>query len=470
MAITIEQKPSQFEPIGRDLIIVATTTNAAQPKFQYVFDVKVNGVLKGRVLISQNNSNAGVFNFRELCQDQLTPEIFCKFAFAPNVPYGFQPGAANPTSIAQQTNGDAQLRYKIEIGESYASSATTAPVIYPALAVADGFLWLASIPPYRNYEDSTTEIFSNNTVDDELLSDRVENLVSDCAPYSSLSPYNQMIERVNSKSWRTLEVTNDNGTLNGNTWTNIVYEAVKTDGTVLTHSFPVTQTSGFTFPQSKINIIPCGPANITYLDNHIPVGDQPNNLGSLLDYYKIYVTDAGGVNKSVVYNFVWDYNCCGGVYRGKFETATIMWLNTRGGYDYFDFNMRTTVKINVSKKKYRKVRGNYANTGPGKDFTYNAQERGLTDSQNYETREWNLSSDWVFESDYWSLCSLFSSSSVFLLTTLQPGLRGEKNAVPVSIPVNVKDSNFSVIQTNGKQPQTLSLNVTESNNRFLPNN
>jgi len=470
MAITIEQKPSQFEPIGRDLIIVATTTNAAQPKFKYVFDVKVNGVLKGRVLISQNNANAGVFNFRELCQDQLTPEIFCKSSFAPNVPYGFQPGATNPTNIYQQTNGDAQLRYEIEIGESYAASATTAPVIYPNLASTDGFLWLASIPPYNNYADSTTAQFNNRVSSDELLSDRVENLVSDCAPFSSLSPYNQIIERVNSKSWRTLEVTNDDGALNSNAWTNIVYEAVKTDGTVLTHSFPVTQTTGFTFPQSKINIIPCGPANIEYLDNHIPVADQPNTLGSLLDYYSIYVTDAGGAKKSKVYNFVWDYNCCGGVYRGKFQTATIMWLNTRGGYDYFDFNMRANVKINVSKKKYRKVKGNYANTGASTDFTYQSQERGLTDSQNYETREWSLSSDWVFESDYWSLSSLFSSSSVFLLTTIQAGLRGARFTEEVSIPVNVKDSNFSVIQTNGKKPQTLKLNVMESNNRFLPNN
>jgi len=475
MAITIQQEPSQFEPIGRDLIIVCTSSNSAQPKFKYVFDVYVNSVLKGRVLIAQNNAQAGVFNFRELCQDQLSPEILCDKG--DNVAYGFQPGMDSPSNLVQIMTGKAQIIYEIEIGESYAASATTAPVIYPNLANRAGFLWLASLPPYEKYQNSTTELFHNANTTDAMLSDRVRNKVSDCAPFSSLSPFDIVIERVNSKSWRTLEITNDNGALNGNDWQNVVYEAVKKDGTVLTHSFIVGQQSGLSSPASKkINVIPCGPANIEYLDNHIPLADQPNTLGSLLDYYKIYVTDTGGLKCSLEYHFVWDYQCCGGVYRGKFETATIMWLNTRGGYDYFDFNMRSSTQVNVSKKQYRKVRGNYAETdgsgttGANQEFQYNTQERGLTDSQNYETRNWNLTSDWVFESDYWSLASLFSSSSVFLLTTLPPVAGQSISYNAVSIPINVKTTNFSMIQTNGKKPQTLKLKVTESVNRFLPNN
>jgi len=474
MAITIEQQPSQFEPIGRDLIIVVSSNNTTEPKFKYVFDVYVNSVLKGRVLISQNNANSGVFNFRELCQDQLSPEIFC--VNGDNVAYGFQPGEDSPTNFKQISTGKAQINYEIKIGESYAPSATEAPVIYPDLASRKGFLWLASLPPYQNYADDTTGLFHNASLADAMLSDRVRNKVADCAPFSNLSPFNRIIERVNSKSWRTLEVTNDNGTLNGNDWENIVYEAVKKDGTVLTHTFPVTQTSGFNTPGKKINVIPCGPANIEFLDNHITPADQPNTLGSLLDYYKIYLTDSGGLQRSVEYHFVWDFQCCGGVYSGKFETATIMWLNTRGGYDYFDFNMRSSTQVNVSKKQYRKVRGNYAETdgdgtiGDNQKFQYNTQERGLTDSQNYETRNWSLTSNWVFESDYWSLASLFSSSTVFLLTTLPPVAGEGIDYNAVSIPVNVMDSNFSMIQTNGKKPQTLKLKVTESVSRFLPNN
>ena len=130
------------------------------------------------------------------------------------------------------------------------------------------------------------------------------------------------------------------------------FQIKKKDGTIITHTFAVPQASGTLTPGDHFCRIPAGPANLTMVDNHIPVADQPNSIGEDMEWYRFYASSSisPGI-RSWYYYFVWDANSCGGINRSKFNQATIMWENTRGGFDYFDFNMRRTITDTMKRKK-----------------------------------------------------------------------------------------------------------------------
>tara|TARA_R100001443_G_scaffold13007_1_gene22899 strand:- start:1351 stop:2802 length:1452 start_codon:yes stop_codon:yes gene_type:complete len=482
MAIVVQQQPGNFEPIGRELIMVATSTNVSNDKFNFVFDVKDGaGNLIARVLIAPNASNAGVFNYRELLQDQLSSELLTNNG-GTNGFVGFTPYQPNPTDFYQYYNGKSIVAYEIEIGESYAASPADSPIVYPNLANKVGLIFLGSLRPYFGFVNNGGVDYNMTSGLSRMLSDRT-SLNPDhsvFAPYCDEPPsasgtFGVSVERVNSKSWRSLELPSS-ALLSGNAWNQITYQIKKKDGTIITHTFAVPQASGTLTPGDHFCRIPAGPANLSMVDNHIPVTDQPNTIGEDMEWYRFYASSSisPGI-RSWYYYFVWDANSCGGINRSKFNQATIMWENTRGGFDYFDFNMRRTITDTMKRKNYRKVLGNYYQTdGSGSGLTgafdYEAYDHALQPSQVYTTRSWRLSTDYLTELDYMSIQSLFTSQKVWILTYLDTGVNGGSitNLGRKAIPVNITDTNFGLIQMAGKKPATLTINLAQSQNRYYP--
>jgi len=482
MAIVVQQQPGNFEPIGRELIMVATCTNVANDKFNFVFDVKDgSGGLIARVLIAPNASNAGVFNYRELLQDQLTSELLTTNGGTDGF-VGFTPYQPNPTNFYQFYEGNSIKAYEIEIGESYAASPTDSPIVYPNLANKVGLVFLGSLRPYYGFVNNGGIDFNMTSGLSRMLSDRtsLDPKLSVYAPYCDAPPaysgtFGISVERVNSKSYRSLELPSS-ALLSGNSWNQITYQIMKKDGTLITHTFAVPQASGTVTPGEHLCRIPAGPANLSLVDNHIPVADQPISVGEDMEWYRFFASSSlsPGI-RSWYYYFVWDANSCGGINRSKFNQATVMWENDRGGFDYFDFNMRRTITDTMKRKNYRKVLGNYYQTdGSGSgvtgSFKYQEYDHALEPSQVYTTRSWRLTTDFLTELDYYSIASLFTSQKVWIITNPGTGvLHGSiSNVSRKAIPVNITDTNFGLIQIAGKKPAQLTINLAQSQNRYYP--
>ena len=54
MAITIEVEPQTFQSAYNEVMVVLNSTNKAEPKFQYVVDINVDGVFSSRLKVQSN--------------------------------------------------------------------------------------------------------------------------------------------------------------------------------------------------------------------------------------------------------------------------------------------------------------------------------------------------------------------------------------------------------------------------------
>lgn len=94
----------------------------------------------------------------------------------------------------------------------------------------------------------------------------------------------------------------------------------------------------------------------------------------------------------------------------KHDRVRIAWANSRGGWDYFNFIKRNEESLNVTRKQYTKIRGNY---GTATDtFTYGSYDSGLTTLATTATKSLTVNSDWISENEFIFLQSLLVSDTI----------------------------------------------------------
>ena len=69
MAITIDDQPYQYTPIGQRLMIVCSSTNVANTGFRFVFDFG-----SFQVNVQPNASNKGILDLAPIFREQLKHE------------------------------------------------------------------------------------------------------------------------------------------------------------------------------------------------------------------------------------------------------------------------------------------------------------------------------------------------------------------------------------------------------------
>ena len=146
MAITINSTPENLASLHDDLYFVATSTNAAQPNFKYVFDVRINGVLVSRIkLFPEPISGKGVFNASNIVRNYWTSY------FKPN---------ASQTAFSY-TGNDIYVSYVVQVGEEYNGTLMT------NLASSTQKAYNFAPPMFRDYASSYLSNF-----DDKFITNR----------------------------------------------------------------------------------------------------------------------------------------------------------------------------------------------------------------------------------------------------------------------------------------------------------
>lgn len=135
----------------------------------------------------------------------------------------------------------------------------------------------------------------------------------------------------------------------------------------------------------------------------------------------------------------------------RFETIRLAWINSRGGWDFWNFTKRSEENYAVERKQYRKVIGNYATANSS--FEYNTYDRGLTDRGAYVNKLLQVSTDYLSEAQFEFLRGLIISDSVYIL---------DNKGLPT--PVNVENNNFTLLRTRSyiKEGTQLTVNLKYS--------
>jgi hypothetical protein len=163
--------------------------------------------------------------------------------------------------------------------------------------------------------------------------------------------------------------------------------------------------------------------NDSNLSSFVQPSSNPN-----WTHYRVTFTLAGNLgNRSIMYYF-YDQEKTG-QYDCRYDYVRLAWVNSRSGWDYFNFIKKNEVSNEFERKQYKKILMN-------SEGTFDNWQRQLTDRQTIVTQTLTITSDWIQEKEFVFLRNLFASNQVEMLETINEKSLGYRK------PVSIMDTSF----------------------------
>lgn len=422
MAITIQDSPNLWSPRGQKLMIVASSDNYAQDGFQY--GVTVTNANTGKIynfFISPAADNRLYFDMQSLIQlrnketelmhSTIVSEIFDEGGNAYN---------EMNFSISEYwiVAGVLTLNAGSEVGTGFAT-------VNGYYQVSDGYK-----PNANAGANDVKYSMTNNT--SRMMSDRVINTHQ---PYKQIqgTSSNNIFIPVREQDYGMVFLPGNADWLTSND----VYQF-----RIILYDADYNSQIGSFVNITNYNIAGLGiyPANINADDGYdIKPSDFPG-----WKYYRVNIKATGGNQNSINYVF---YNMCEfGMCECIFENIRLGWVNSRSGWDYFNFNKRSEVTNEIDRKVYRR---NLFNSLP---TIFNKYDRGLYQRQNLVQRTMSITSDYIQQGEFELLRGLLVSNQVHWI-----------HDDGTFTPVNIDDTAFTEKNTRDGKLYNVTLKIRMAN-------
>jgi len=132
------------------------------------------------------------------------------------------------------------------------------------------------------------------------------------------------------------------------------------------------------------------------------------------------------------------------------DRVRLGWVNSRGGWDYFNFIKKSETSDEIERKKFKKVLFN------GTVDVFEANARGLQERRNIVQQIITITTDYITEGEFLFLRSLLVSNQVCMLND-------DKNN-PLATPVNLDDTTYVEKKTRDGKLYNLTLKIRMANN------
>jgi hypothetical protein len=446
MALTQVDKPYNYTRKGQRLYVVYTSDNSANTGFKFGFEMTEVATGKSyQVFISPDLQGRGIFDMSPLVNLRHQEEPIAGFEIHADTCY--------------ETDGNGFKTYDIEITEWWSvndvftqNTAEGATDNISGLVVTNSYF-----QPYNGYKPNTIATPSSCNYSWEVpmnfnflgandtawyaYSDRTIDTsnwyLRNSSPYVNLAtePYVVTIfSRWNDLGCLTFSTST---ALTGNTLDYIDITWVATNNTFTNTQIPVTADE----PLAHMALYPGCVANI-----------MPANTA----YYYIIGRDSSDNRVSAIYLFVneeeqgnWNQNC-------NFTPVRLAWVNSRGGWDYWNFQLKSERTTQIERKQYNSVLKTDFDYGfGGGDQPFYAGTRMLTDRSNLNTTSLLVTSDWLSDGEFTFLRSLLTSNQVQIIENQDYADSGCYRVTPVSI----EQTSFAEKKSSEGKLQNLSLNL-----------
>ena len=446
MALTQVDKPYSYTRKGQRLYVVYTSDNSANTGFKFGFEMTEVATGKSyQVFISPDLQGRGIFDMSPLVNLRHQEEPISGFEIHADTCY--------------EVDGNGFKTYDIEITEWWSvNDVFTQNTEEGATDNISGLVVTNSyFQPYNGYKPNTIATPSSCNYSWEVpmnfnflgandtawyaYSDRTIDTsnwyLRNSSPYVNLAtePYVVTIfSRWNDLGCLTFSTST---ALTGNTLDYIDITWVATNNTFTNTQIPVTADE----PLAHMALYPGCVANI-----------MPANTA----YYYIIGRDSADNRVSAIYLFVneeeqgnWNQNC-------NFTPVRLGWVNSRGGWDYWNFQLKSERTTQIERKQYNSVLKTDFNYGfSGGDQPFYAGTRMLTDRSNLNTTSLLVTSDWLSDAEFTFLRSLLTSNQVQIIENQDYADTGCYRVTPVSI----EQTSFAEKKSSEGKLQNLSLNL-----------
>jgi len=431
MAITIQQRAysnqqlnssSHVAPAFSPAVFVVLSDLFANINFRYVADIYIDGTFKSRLMYSPNSQNRGVVDVSDILQDYVK-------ATTNGFDNGQTGGSSSKSGVHSNVelhsihqidqfsrNKDTMIDFEVRFGEMFQSSAGASPIIYNGKGVAgnpdvsgDSYQAInSSLWQFKDLQENTNLftrfVMSNNT--DEFLT----TLPSETKRKIRLNQYHTLtfLNGLNRDAVTSLSDRMNFRFYNAANSQVLYYQQVNNDanGGSPWNSSPNEQTENLLF-------LGCGTQNITNSGQTIPADAT---------YYTIQVVQ-GGVGRSKLYTFEID-NCDEDTER--FKIFRLGWLNSLGGFDYYNFTMKNEKSFDIERQTFMKTVGTWQSA----NYLFQQGDRGIQDFNVDAFEVLKLQTDWLVDGEVEMMRECFMSPMVWMLD-------GED-----VFPVNVQSTNF----------------------------
>lgn len=400
MAITINDQPYTWTPRGQKLIYDLSSTNSGNTGFKFGIEVLDVGANK-------------TYNFYL----DPSPDGHAYFDLNPLVNLLNKENTAIHATVATEHTepvGNSWNRYEMLFTEWW--------VIGGILTENDGVNNAATTAVYNGYlqpsEGYRPNVFGssnkdikivNNATSDYMQSDRrFDTFTFAMAQSLGITPStNSVFIPCFSSDWGLLFVTG------------VDDYVPSAPASYRIQIFGTSTASAFiTFTPSPQIGIPCFPQNLKNSTNP----SVPDPLSLNWDYYIISAYNGGSRVSKEYYFFnaekFGQYDC-------RYNYVRLAWVNSRGGWDYYNFIKKNEFTNQIERKQFKRVLFNGTNT------IFSRYDRQLYDRSNVVTRVLSITSDWVQEEEFVFLRSLMVSNQVHIVT-----------ATGGHIPVSMDENNF----------------------------
>jgi hypothetical protein len=395
MAITIDDQPYQYTPIGQRLMLVASSTNVANAGFRFVFDFG-----SFTVNVQPNASSVGILDLAPIFRESL-----------------FHEPSLITTSLDAEDKSVAFISCTIKEGWLVDGVFTVSGT--GMADIQDLSAFLAEYQVSDGYRPNPNTRYALDGITKYLMSERNVDTHkwSEAAARGLSSDYVYIPTRV--ADYGLLFAPSATMILQDNDFDTAVYSSYDDDDVLIDTQF-LTMDSD----PKIVNVVGAFYANV-----------DANAIVDLTGakYYTIQLGKEIAfpvyTPSSRVYCFYIVPDDC------RFDNVRLGWTNTCGGVDYFNFTKKSELSFNYDRKQYQKVVGSY-NTA---SFSFNSYDRGATDRYVTTTKGLQINSDWVSVGEFNLLQTLCRSNDVYIINddgTLTPVLVDRQNFV-------IKDERYS---------------------------
>ena len=394
MAITINDQPYEYTPVGQRLMLVASSTNVANAGFRFVFDFG-----SFQVNVQPNASNKGMLDLAPIFREKLQHDE----------------GASNE---GMNVEYDSVANISCTIKEGWLVDGVFTVSGSGMADIDDVFAFLAEYQVADGYKPNPNDRYALYNTSKYLLSERTNETHKWIeAPARGLSNDWVYIPTRLADFGQLYSISN-NGLLVDNEATDLFVSTYDNSNTLIDQvNFTLFTTT------NSVSRLGAYPANL------IIEGLDFTNV-------KYYTIQAGTpitlpiyTPYSRVYCFYIVADDC------RFDNVRLGWTNTCGGTDYFNFTKKSELSFNYDRKQYQKVVGTYNES----TFGFNTSDRGTTYRYVTTTKGLKINSDWVSVGEFNLLQTLCRSNDVFIINddgTMTPVLVDTQNFV-------IKDERYS---------------------------
>lgn len=426
MAITINDQPYAWALRGQKLMIIATSTQTAQIGFRYGIEVSI-GANTYNFLVSAAPDNKLYFDLQPLVDDLRNQE------------------ALDQHFVTDDTLDDqSKLNVSFTLSEWWIvggvlTEAEGSDVIGDAILIINGYFQVIDgfKPNVQTGTQKVKQSLTSNT--SYAMSDRK----TDTHPWYLAASWGSGTGPTSTTATWIPAYESDYGLLcipgNDDFLTN---NTVGTMRIAIYSSAGVPTTQDITLNGYDIEALPVYPAN---LNDWAGLTVKPS-LFPNWRFYQITIF-SGAIQKSISYKF---YNTAKyGQTDCHNDKIRLGWVNSRGGWDYFNFTKKSEFTDEIERKTYRKVLFN------GTTGIFSSNDRGLQERRNLAQQVLSITSDYITEEEFLFLRSLMVSNQVTWLT--------EDEGKPIAIPVKMDDTSYVEKKTRDGKLYNVTLKVRIAN-------